>query len=273
MYDDTELPNREQGPSVGNWPPLPRKPSTEAGNSDVYEAFNEQDDYGSISYAKEELKAEAQPPDPDIKADTDAAVFSELRKLNLSSAQESFDPSTVSLMIHELNSSLITELQILEERINERSEATNKNVNEQLFRLEKKMNSSLQDLKGTSNRCVPLPWKEFQGHHYYFSEFEEQWGKAKELCVLANAHLLVINNQQEQDFVISQISTAVWLGLSDIATEGTWSWVDGSPVAETFWGNGEPNNSHDEDCVVLYKEKNWNDIACHRKVRFVCEKI
>lgn len=88
-------------------------------------------------------------------------MISEFRKLNINSALESFDPSTVSLMIHELKSSLITELQILKEDINKRSEAININVNKQrsrqeqlsrleekLFRLEEKMNCTLRILKG-----------------------------------------------------------------------------------------------------------------------------
>lgn len=75
-------------------------------------------------------------------------MVSELRKLNLSSAQESADPSMISRMIQELNSSLITELRILEERMSKRSEATDKNVNKQISQLEKYMNSSLRDLKG-----------------------------------------------------------------------------------------------------------------------------
>lgn len=40
------------------------------------------------------------------------------------------------------------------------------------------------------------------------------------------------------------------------------------------WRTGEPNNGgkNGEDCAVLYKEGNWNDIRCDTRVKFVCEK-
>ena len=39
------------------------------------------------------------------------------------------------------------------------------------------------------------------------------------------------------------ISSAVWLGLTDEFEEGNWQWVTGEPLDYTNWYEGEPNNS------------------------------
>ncbi|EOD39078.1 hypothetical protein EMIHUDRAFT_223963 [Emiliania huxleyi CCMP1516] len=64
-----------------------------------------------------------------------------------------------------------------------------------------------------------------------------------------------------------------WAGCSDFMRdsdreeEGTFAWVDGSPVDYTNWGSGEPNSygSTNEDCAgfhVYYTDGKWNDFTC-----------
>ncbi|GFR64042.1 macrophage mannose receptor 1 [Elysia marginata] len=43
----------------------------------------------------------------------------------------------------------------------------------------------------------------------------------------------------------------VWTGLNDITTENTFVWSDNTPVTYTLWNRREPNNLHEEDCVVM----------------------
>ncbi|KAG8014935.1 hypothetical protein GBF38_003672 [Nibea albiflora] len=69
----------------------------------------------------------------------------------------------------------------------------------------------------------------------------------------------------------------MWIGLSDSETEGTWKWVDGTPMNISYWSSGEPNGVPDreEDCgeiLDLNTEKNWNDDSCNRKRSWICEK-
>uniref|UniRef100_G1KTH1 C-type lectin domain-containing protein n=1 Tax=Anolis carolinensis TaxID=28377 RepID=G1KTH1_ANOCA len=121
----------------------------------------------------------------------------------------------------------------------------------------------------------PLQWEEFGDSCYYFSDTTEQWENAKKICAAVNSHLIIINSNTEQNFVVQKIKqTSVWLGLHDTEVEGTWRWVDGSLLERNgYWKSGEPNDAHGaEDCAVLYKEKNWNDIPCDKNVQFVCEK-
>ncbi|PVD28451.1 hypothetical protein C0Q70_11039 [Pomacea canaliculata] len=68
----------------------------------------------------------------------------------------------------------------------------------------------------------------------------------------------------------------LWIGATDILTEGNFQWSDGTELStdSDLWGNGEPNDKHDdEDCVhVLY----WsftvlNDANCSSEYDFVCQ--
>lgn len=72
----------------------------------------------------------------------------------------------------------------------------------------------------------------------------------------------------------------VWfIGLSDTETEGTFSWVNGELLVNTFelWYAAEPSNSPgDGDCAVLDFEISgsvgaWFDRDCHSDEKFVCE--
>eukprot|EP00073_Rattus_norvegicus_P039485 XP_008767271.1 PREDICTED: CD209 antigen-like protein E isoform X1 [Rattus norvegicus] len=61
-----------------------------------------------------------------------------------------------------------------------------------------------------------------------------------------------------------------WIGLSDHLREGSWQWVDHSPLKFSFWKEGEPNNDGDEDCVELFMDE-WNDNTCTQQNFWVCE--
>lgn len=104
------------------------------------------------------------------------------------------------------------------------------------------------------------------------------------------AHMVAFQDAQENQDVINAVnaspyplsSNSVWIGFGDAVTEGTFIWLDGSPVTYTNWAGGEPNNSipgccnnffnncsgsdircsQGEDCVQLYASGQWNDLGC-----------
>jgi hypothetical protein len=61
-----------------------------------------------------------------------------------------------------------------------------------------------------------------------------------------------------------------WIGLTDVAQENIFVWVDGSLLSYNYWQSGEPNNSGNEDCVLL-RDVGWNDQACGDGRRWICE--
>ncbi|CAB1313684.1 unnamed protein product, partial [Coregonus sp. 'balchen'] len=70
-----------------------------------------------------------------------------------------------------------------------------------------------------------------------------------------------------------------WIGLTDRETEGSWKWVDGTPLTIQYWKSGEPNNyGSGEDCAerrLIYSnpEQNWNDAPCDQLKLGICEKV
>ncbi|XP_064204804.1 integrin alpha-X-like isoform X3 [Anguilla rostrata] len=127
-------------------------------------------------------------------------------------------------------------------------------------------------------------WRIHQGKCYFFSTEKMHWSQSQEYCTSKGAHLVIINNQQEQNFVSSRISETHWIGLSDRDTEGQWVWVDGTPLDRSgtqYWWKTEPDNwmgagdPSGEDCAALGDNNEhpdyWFDGSCRNMKKFVCE--
>ncbi|CAI5766307.1 C-type lectin domain-containing protein [Podarcis lilfordi] len=311
MYDDTGVSSRGEDLQLyGSCRPLPQQPVRKTGIvEDEYEDFDKESDYDSILVPQEMEEPKALPEPPAqctltlarwtltpaqwkgswrnclvlllalvgfligiILLVQHAAIFSELGKLNTSCPQESCDVSIIPLTADKLKTAFLKELKALEERNYKRSEATDRKVEEQISKLDGKINAL--ENREICRRTNPLSWHEFLGSCYYYSEDEKQWEDARKFCITISSHLVIINSKREQNFVVTKIKlTSVWIGISDAVNEGAWQWVDGTAPTERFWRQGEPNNNDGvENCAVLYKEGNWNDIDCNLKVHFVCEK-
>ncbi|XP_032250578.1 CD209 antigen isoform X2 [Phoca vitulina] len=124
--------------------------------------------------------------------------------------------------------------------------------------------------------CRPCPWKWelFQGSCYFFSQTQNIWKDAISACQNLRAQLVIINSTEEQKFLKSwntRNNQRTWIGLSDHHNEGSWKWVDNSPLQLSFWKEGEPNNHGDEDCVELYSD-GWNDNRCSAENFWTCKK-
>uniref|UniRef100_A0A8C8TSU0 C-type lectin domain-containing protein n=1 Tax=Peromyscus maniculatus bairdii TaxID=230844 RepID=A0A8C8TSU0_PERMB len=123
--------------------------------------------------------------------------------------------------------------------------------------------------------CRPCPWdwELFQGSCYLFSRTLGSWGASATSCQDLGAHLVIINSVEEQLFLKYwhiRKNERSWIGLSDHRHEGSWQWVDDTPLRLSFWQEGEPNNEGDEDCVELAEDK-WNDRRCTANNFWVCE--
>ena len=70
---------------------------------------------------------------------------------------------------------------------------------------------------------------------------------------------------------------AVFLGGSDIDSEGNWTWLDHQPWQFDNFPDGEPNGQESENCLEMvpqaYENKPagwWNDAHCGEKRAFIC---
>lgn len=66
-----------------------------------------------------------------------------------------------------------------------------------------------------------------------------------------------------------------WLGLSDLAVEGEWTWLpqQGS-LNYANWGPGEPDNAlNREHCALIDIHRNftWSDDNCEERRNFICQ--
>ena len=104
------------------------------------------------------------------------------------------------------------------------------------------------------------------------------YGSAKAQCESDGSYLAIPRSEAENNFIASLLPNEdIWIGINDIANEGTFVAVDGSQVSWTKWDTGEPNNQNDEDAVEIWQgspyqsiPKSWNDHPVDLLRKFVC---
>lgn len=105
------------------------------------------------------------------------------------------------------------------------------------------------------------------------------YAAADSQCKSDGSFLAIPRSQAENDFFASLIPDEdIWIGINDIANEGSFVAVDGRQVSWTKWDEDEPNNlGANEDAVEIrqgnhYKSipKSWNDLSGNESRKFVC---
>ena len=116
------------------------------------------------------------------------------------------------------------------------------------------------------------------------------WNEANEFCQDIGSNLASIHSSYE--FILAQevcTGSDCWIGLTDIDSEGVWTWDDGSITDYGFvnnnntkpttgtnpWGYYEPNNyAGNEDCTHLgWSDGLWNDAACTNGYLPICQNV
>ncbi|XP_015251626.1 PREDICTED: CD209 antigen-like protein E [Cyprinodon variegatus] len=125
---------------------------------------------------------------------------------------------------------------------------------------------------------------------YFFSNYKSTWIEGRDSCRGQGGDLVKIDSREKQMLLERKVKENMindkdwfWIGLTDSEKEGSWVWVDGSPLKESlsFWGNNEPDGQgggpdSEVDCVRAIKEGNsikWFDGYCKQSLRSICEKI
>ncbi|XP_065146250.1 asialoglycoprotein receptor 2-like [Paramisgurnus dabryanus] len=112
-------------------------------------------------------------------------------------------------------------------------------------------------------------WIYYNLSFYYISSQWRSWSDSKQDCEQRGANLIIINNQEEQEFVLKATAgQLIWIGLSK---EGeVWKWDDGTTLTLSFWMNGYPK-SDNQYCAVI-SSSGWADYSCGYTNRWICEK-
>ncbi|CAK8680249.1 unnamed protein product [Clavelina lepadiformis] len=123
------------------------------------------------------------------------------------------------------------------------------------------------------------------GYQYRVTSTLLNWQDSRNICLDIGADLAVVGPKDYEKRL--EISEALlkprdiqktWIGLSDIAEEGNWVWVDGSAatIENAHWYTDEPDNLNDQDCGAIWKESYGylsDDSHCTNKQPALCEKL
>nr|XP_043884479.1 collectin-12-like [Solea senegalensis] len=110
----------------------------------------------------------------------------------------------------------------------------------------------------------PPEFRKFGDSCYYISSASQRlnFDQATQYCANVSSHMLIINDNEEQQFVRNAIGGKgfFWLGLTDREEENVWKWVDGTVPVFKKWKPGQPDNwthGHEEgeDCAGKRKQR------------------
>ena len=129
------------------------------------------------------------------------------------------------------------------------------------------------------NMSKPVETSYFKGHKYELYNESMTWESAKFFCEKKGGHLVTISDEKENEFVngmrCRNLSTdyqqSIWLGGSDTANEGTWSWITGEPFTYSNWEPNEPNGGTTQNYLQMYSSGNWDDVQNEAGRFVVCE--
>lgn len=139
--------------------------------------------------------------------------------------------------------------------------------------------------------CQPCPtnWLVFQSSCYKFllseSNYWKTWSDSQTYCQNINAKLVVIESQDEQEFISNHTKFyydeyhGYWIGLGTTALNQGWSWTDGSNLTIGYWTQKQIGSVG--SCVIALPQSvyrpnvtclsNWSKAGCTMKNRWICE--
>ncbi|KAL7384606.1 hypothetical protein ABVT39_005361 [Epinephelus coioides] len=152
-------------------------------------------------------------------------------------------------------------------------------LTEERDQLKARITEMTEELKKSvpKEKTCPAGWRMFSCACYLLSSGSGSWDEARKDCRGRGADLVVIDSPAEQMFVVPT-GTPAWIGLTDRVEEGTWKWIDGTPLTLSNWVNDQPDNGGgdprwgEEDCANIRPDKKWNDLSCEASLRWICEK-
>ena len=115
---------------------------------------------------------------------------------------------------------------------------------------------------------------------FVFGPFVANWWDANNFCKRHGRTIVTVNSKSAQDAVAAMsaaVEQCVWIGGSDLITEGQFQWIGDPDIpfdSFTNWNDGEPNNwASRENCIELCYDSGgglWNDNSCSNALPFVC---
>ncbi|XP_038062226.1 alpha-N-acetylgalactosamine-specific lectin-like [Patiria miniata] len=129
--------------------------------------------------------------------------------------------------------------------------------------------------------CEPA-WQAFKDNCYLRVAEGKNYTNAEQHCQSYSkqwrpTYLASILSDDENQFIATLIdSSDTWIGYNDLAVEGVYTWLDGSPVSYTNWKPGFPVGDAygNQDCIHMFEGPQWKEFYCDGKMNFVrCQDI
>ena len=112
---------------------------------------------------------------------------------------------------------------------------------------------------------------EFGGHKYYQSYNRVTYLEAYEIAIALGGQLLVLESQDENEFIGRTIRDGSWLGVSDEISEGNWLPIYGNTDYSNFdFNNNEPNGGTNENYAVTFGNQ-WYDVNGNDNWSYIIE--
>ncbi|MEM6965618.1 MAG: lectin-like protein, partial [Bacteroidota bacterium] len=104
---------------------------------------------------------------------------------------------------------------------------------------------------------------EFNDSKYFLSNNSNfNFFEANNVAIANGGHLVTIADAAENNYVQNALpnGASCWLGISDVATEGTWEWLTGEPTNYLNWDGTEPNEGTNANHARLKSSNGrWTD--------------
>nr|XP_026497971.1 C-type mannose receptor 2-like isoform X1 [Vanessa tameamea] len=130
------------------------------------------------------------------------------------------------------------------------------------------------------------------GSCYKFHRIARNWTRAFMTCAAEGGHLAVINSETEanvlreifakhpQNSIRSNLPgimrELIHVGFHDWNERGIWTTIHGTPLMEAgfdLWAENQPDNaSPGEYCGGMFRNGRLDDVWCHERGPFICEK-
>ncbi|XP_070593847.1 C-type lectin domain family 2 member B-like isoform X2 [Erythrolamprus reginae] len=110
----------------------------------------------------------------------------------------------------------------------------------------------------------PPDWIAYQGHCYKFSREEKNWKESQNLCVLHNASLAKITEEEMSFIKLFTRPNVFWIGLRR-EPDQPWKWLDGENSMLEVMGNGG-------DCAFVDDGATTSSGRCNMEHRYICKK-
>ncbi|XP_062604468.1 perlucin-like protein [Saccostrea cucullata] len=125
-------------------------------------------------------------------------------------------------------------------------------------------------------------------HRYLHIKTRNTWWDAKYECEKLGAYLVTIGTEEENSWLRETFlpvwdpatcnpwwdCCSHWTGANDIEEEGRFVWTENDNRVTSYfnWHPDEPDNSGEQDCVLMCRDGIWGTTQCHQMYSYICEK-